>query len=445
MGNVSSIVGLFWGDEGKGKVSAFLAPYVDLCIRANGGNNAGHTVVDSTGKKFPLHLVPSTIVTGNCVNLLGAGVDANLQVLSDEIDMLVQNGISVTPENFKISSRSHIVMPYHIAKDGLDEELKSNGGTKVGTTKRGIGPTVSDKVERIGIRFYELVNWSLEKLTSHIDFTLRSKYNLSFSVFSDSTFTAKDLVNNYLLKYRDKLAPFVCDDTPILMDAFCTNKNVLIEGAQSYYLSLERGDYPFVTSNDTSAPGTLGAACVAPKYANEVYGVMKAYCSRVGDGPFNTESTNADLDAEDSEQACVGDLIRELGHEYGTTTGRPRRCGWLDLVRLSTAVKLNGVTALCLNHLDTIGKVGNIWGFIKVATSYLYNGKEISYVPIDSENCQAIYETLEGGWDIPENCECFEDLPEKAREYVELIEKYADVPVKFIGIGPADKDMIVRE
>ena len=433
MSNVSVIVGLQWGDEGKGRVSHFVSNDA-ICIRSTGGNNAGHTVV-ANGKKFALHLLPASIIKPNTTSVIAPGVVIDLKVLSEEIEMLKEAGIEITPEKLVISPRAHVILPYHINMDKFHEELK--GDNKIGTTLRGIGPCYSDKVNRIGLRMDDLLNCTNEQAFSQIRHVCKIVKILISNVLYDNM-TVSELLNfatNYWTTYRRELVPYVRDEREVIFPALREDKKIIIEGAQSLYLDLDQGDYPYVTSSNPSTSGTIAAAGIGPKYVKNVYGIMKAYCSRVGEGPFNTELSDE-----------IGDLIRELGHEYGTTTKRPRRCGWLDLVRLKNAVMIDGVTALCLNHLDTIGKVGMQVGYIDVCTSYFYiykgENKEIDYVPVHSEACTPIYHRFEGGWDTS-GCKTYDDLPEKAKEFIKFIEDYTEVPVKFIGVGPDEKDTIV--
>ena len=435
MSNVSIIVGLQWGDEGKGRVSHFVSDDA-ICIRATGGNNAGHTVV-ANGKKFALHLLPASIIKPNTISIIAPGVVIDLKVLTEEIQMLQNAGIEISPKNLVISPRSHIILPFHIEMDKYYELVK--GKNKIGTTLRGIGPCYADKVNRVGLRMNDLVNCLDFELLDKLELSYKTVKTLIFNSDYKESETDSCLLYHsfdYCKKYRSFLSHFVADERKIILPALEKSEKIVIEGAQSLYLDLDAGDYPYVTSSNPSTSGTAAAAGIGPKYINNIYGVIKAYCSRVGEGPFNTELLNE-----------TGDLIRELGHEYGTTTKRPRRCGWLDLVRLKNATAINGVTALCLNHLDTLGKVGTEIGYIKVCTSYNYNYKgiydEITYVPVNADACQPIYETFEGGWDTT-GCKSYDDLPEKAKEFINFIEEYTGIPVKFIGIGPDEKDTIIR-
>ncbi len=440
MSNVTLIVGLQWGDEGKGRVSHYVSNDA-LCIRSTGGNNAGHTVV-ANGKKFALHLLPSAIIKPNNVCIIAAGVVVDIKVLCEEINTLQKAGVKITPMNLILSPRAQIICPYHIEMDKLQEMRK--GDKKVGTTLRGIGPCYAEKANRTNLRIGDLIYKSEYEIKAqlHLIWELNRK---TYDFYSDSCFcTPANFIKEnfeYLSTYGNALKAFIKDERSVILPALeDDNTNVVVEGAQAFYLDLEQGDYPYVTSSYPSSCGTLAGAGIGPKYVKNNYGVIKAYCSRVGEGPFNTELFDE-----------VGNLIRELGHEYGTTTGRPRRCGWLDLVRLNTAIKINGITALCLNHLDTIGKVGLQVGYINVCIGYrkLPQGRsfvanqEITYVPVDADKYTPVYKTFQDGWDTT-GCTSYDQLPANAKEFIEFIEEYTSTPIKFIGIGPDEKDTIIK-
>lgn len=432
---VTVLVGLQWGDEGKGRVSHYESTDGVLCIRSTGGNNAGHTVC-TNGKTFSLHLLPSSIIKPNTLNMIAPGVVIDLKQLYQEIDSLQNAGIVISPERLIISPRCHIILPSHLTMDRVYEEFK--GSKKIGTTLRGIGPCYSDKANRVGIRMGDLLYCTPDQLLEKLRQILIVHSSLLYTangVKEDTKEWAKQILY-YLWSYGYKLKRYIRDERDILFSALENDQKVIIEGAQALYLDLDQGDYPYVTSSNPSTAGTLAGAGIGPKYVKEVFGIMKAYCSRVGEGPFNTELLDE-----------TGDLIRELGHEYGTTTGRPRRCGWLDLVRLRDAVRINGVTALCLNHLDTLGKIGLELGKISVCTSYLlprgHYPREINYVPINTEECSPVYHDFIGGWDTT-GCSTFDELPENAKVFIKFIEEYTGVPIKYIGIGPDEKDTIIR-
>ena len=416
---VKVIVGIQWGDEGKGRASHFESKNASIVIRSTGGNNAGHTVV-ANGKKFAMHLLPSSIIRDGVLSIIGPGVVVDPKVLITEIDEMAKNGIIIDNKRLLISDRAHIILPHHIALDSLMEMLKDN---KVGTTGRGIGPSYSEKCDRTNIRMIDLKN--TDTLKNKINQSLK-KANALFKQF-DYPIISEDEEYKLCLEFGKRLYNLIGDSEAAIINAYEKNENIIIEGAQALYLDIDHGDYPFVTSSNPNASGTCSGAGIGPTLVDEVIGVMKAYCSRVGEGPFTTELLDE-----------TGDTIRELGHEYGTTTGRPRRCGWLDLVMVKNAKYINGLTSLCINHMDTIGKLPEI----KVCIGYMYNGKEISYVPIDRQNCTPIYKTFEGNWDTS-NVSTYKELPEKAKKYIKFIEEYSGIPVKYIGVG-ADENRTIR-
>lgn len=417
---VKVIVGVQWGDEGKGRASHYESKNAKIVVRSTGGNNAGHTVV-ANGKKFAMHLLPSSIIRKGVLSIIGPGVVIDPKVLISEIEQMKVNGINIDNTNLLISDRAHIILPHHIALDSLSEKLKDN---KVGTTGRGIGPSYSEKCDRTNLRMIDLVN--TKNLKDKISQSLR-KANALFKQF-DYPIISEDEEYNLCLEYGKKLSGLIGDSETAIINAYEHNENIILEGAQALYLDIDHGDYPFVTSSNPNASGTCSGAGIGPTLVDEVIGVMKAYCSRVGEGPFTTELFDE-----------TGDKIRELGHEYGTTTGRPRRCGWLDLVMIKNARYINGLTSLCINHMDTIGKLPEI----KVCVGYNYNGKEINYVPIDRENCTPIYKTFEGNWNT-DNATTYEELPQKAKDYIEFIENYTGIKVKYIGVGADEKRTIIK-
>ena len=417
---IKEIVGIQWGDEGKGRASHYESKTAELVIRSTGGNNAGHTVV-ANGKKYAMHLLPSAIIRDEVKSIIGPGVVIDPDVLISEIKAMREAGVEINPQKLFISGKAHIIMSHHKELDALYEEMKSN---KIGTTGRGIGPCYSEKCDRTGIRMYDLVSGKLtvEKIGEAL-----KKANIMLKQGNHKTFDANE-VYEQCMKWKEQLQDYVCDTQYIIMEAYKNKRDIIIEGAQALYLDLDHGDYPFVTSSSPNASGSASGAGIGPTLVDEVIGVIKAYCSRVGEGPFPTEQINE-----------IGDEIRELGHEYGTTTGRPRRCGWLDLVMIKDAAFINGLTSLCVNHMDTIGKLKEI----KVCVAYKYNGKEIDYVPMDRYACEPVYKTFEGDWDVTGAKE-YKDLPEKAREYIEFIEEFTGVKVKYIGIGADEKQTIIK-
>lgn len=417
---VDIIVGIQWGDEGKGKVVHFLSRLCTMVIRATGGNNAGHTVVDH-GQKFALNLLPSSIIRPNVKSVIANGVVIDPHVLIDEISKMGERGISITTANFFISKRAHVIMPWHKTMDALLEKAKEE---PIGTTNRGIGPCFSEKSQRTGIRMIDLLDPVVlkKKITQSAKIT-----NSILQHFGYPQIDVEDVLKEYL-GYGEFLKSFICDTGALIENEIKNKGRILIEGAQAIQLDIDLGTYPYVTSSNPTAPGALVGSGIGPRFVRRVIGVFKAYTSRVGAGPFPTEQNNE-----------TGDTIRERGVEYGTVTKRPRRCGWLDLVLVKQAVVPNGLTELCINHLDTIGTFDEI----KVCVAYSYHGKTITYVPADLENCTPIYETFKGGFKV-RGLTKFHQLPKDAKKYIRFIEKYVGVPIRFIGTGPDEKDTIVR-
>ena len=434
MKNVTVIVGCFWGDEGKGRAAFYESENASIVVRSTGGNNAGHTIVYE-GRKYAMHLIPGAIIREGILNIIGPGVVIDTDVLNEEINMLKEAGVDITAEKLAISGRAHVILPYHKNLDRLQEELKGNA--KVGTTGRGIGPAYVDKANRVGIRIYDLL-LSRSELLAKVELAVKAHNKLFKATegFEDCVVDPNEIVDK-LLENVKVFKEFITNTDRIISEALEKNKKIVIEGAQAYRLDIDHGDYPMVTSSSPNTCGTLSGIGIGPKYVASVIGVTKAYCSRVGNGPFCTEQDNE-----------VGDLIRKFGHEYGTTTGRPRRCGWLDCVILNSGKYTMGIDYLCLNHLDTIGKLGNTIGEIKICIAYEYQGRVINYLPDDldvtHDEVKPIYESIKGGWRVNPNCKTYDDLPLKAKKFIELIEKHTGLPVKYIGFGADNKDTIVR-
>lgn len=419
---VNVVVGGFYGDEGKGKIIDYLASDADITVRYSGGNNAGHTIMVD-GKKFAFHLMPSGILNKNTKAVIGNGVVVDPKVLIEEIEMVKENGYSV--DNLCISNKAHVIMPYHIAMDKLLEELRGNH--KIGTTARGIGPTYCDKYERTGIRMGDLFsNRFDEKVRENVE-----RKNAIFRLYGKEEFNAEEIIKEYK-EYAEILKPYIMDTVILIHKAIEDGKNILCEGAQATLLDIDHGSYPYVTSSSPCVGGVCTGTGIGARYINEVYGVIKAYSSRVGEGPFLTEQNNE-----------IGDTIRELGHEYGTTTKRPRRCGWLDTVALKYAVMVNGLTGIAINHLDTVGKLDKI----KLCVAYNHNGEINMDFSTDSEyinECEAVYEEFEGNFGDISNIKYRKDLPEKAQKYLNRIEELVGCPIKFIGTGAGRENMIVE-
>ncbi len=422
MAKVNVVLGTFYGDEGKGKIIDYLSKDADFAVRCTGGNNAGHTIhVD--GKKYAFHLIPSGILNPNTKAIIGNGVVVDPKVLIEEIENLKANGHEVN--NLYISDKAHVIFPYHIQFDQLLEDLRDKDD-KIGTTKRGIGPAYCDKFERSGIRFEDFISDRFEGLLKRNV----GQRNKILELYGCEQFDSNQILEEYK-QYAEILRKYVTDTVSMLHEALEQDKTIVCEGAQATLLDIDFGSYPFVTSSNPTIGGISTGSGIGSKYINEVYGVLKGYSSRVGSGPYLTE--------EDNE---IGDQIRELGHEYGTTTKRPRRCGWLDLVALKYAVMVNGITGLAINHVDTIGKLDTI----KLCVAYKHDGVEdmkFSTNPDYVEKCEPVYEEFEGNFGEISHIKNREDLPEKAKKYLSRIEELVGVPVKFIGTGAGRDELIV--
>lgn len=420
------LLGAQWGDEGKGKVTDILAGQADVVVRYQGGNNAGHTVVVE-GKSFALRLLPSGMISGKTECVIGNGVVVDIRVLLDEINYLKENNLDIS--RLHLSDRSHVIMPYHVRQDELEEQSK--GDIKIGTTKNGIGPCYMDKCARIGIRVGDLLNKNLfyKKLRDAV-----ANKNLLFERMygaEASSFDVDALFEEYL-GYAEAIRPYVCDTSVFLDEAFRAGKKVVFEGAQGTLLDLDHGTYPYVTSSNPTAGFACVGAGVGPKRIDEVLGILKAYTTRVGEGPFPTE-----------EIGEVGHLLQTEGHEFGTVTGRTRRCGWLDLVVVRYAARLSGMTRLALMKMDVLDKLPEI----KVCTAYRLNGEIINYFPQDLElldQCEPVYATLPGWQTTTCDCRTFEALPQEAQDYVRFVEKELELPVDMVAVGPDRVETIIR-
>ena len=419
------IVGAQWGDEGKGKITDLLAQDADLVVRYQGGNNAGHTVVVE-GETFKLHLIPSGILYKGKTCLIGNGVVVDPAVLLGEIDALEKRGIDTS--NLLISQNAHVIMPYHSLLDRLEEEQR---GEKIGTTGRGIGPCYVDKVARSGIRMADFVNNVL--LRDRLAEVLPLKNRLLQKVYNNEGFNLEDLLE-ICEPHSRRLQDRVGDTTQIINTALQADQNVLFEGAQGTMLDIDHGTYPFVTSSSTIAGGASIGTGVAVNRLSKVLGVAKAYCTRVGGGPFPTELLDE-----------TGHRIRERGKEYGTTTGRPRRCGWLDGVALAYAAEVNGLNGIALTLLDVLEGMETV----KICSGYRYHDKLLTSFPAQSnvlKECIPIYEELPG-W--PEgSCKEARDysqLPQEAKDYIVFLEKLTGVPVVVVSVGPGRHETFIRE
>ena len=420
------IVGTQWGDEGKGKIVDLLAEHADIVVRFQGGNNAGHTLVIN-GKKFICHLIPSGILQGK-VCMIGNGVVVDPEVLLQEIKSLSDAGIPIGPQQLRISDKTHLIMPYHKCIDHAREARK--GGVKLGTTGRGIGPTYEDKASRHGIRFAELLDEVL--FAERVESIVEEKNFYLTHFFSEKPINAGAIIEEYRV-YAKRLAPFVTNVSAELEEAIKEGKQVLFEGAQGTHLDIDHGTYPYVTSSNTVAGNACCGSGVGPKTITGVIGIVKAYTTRVGMGPFPSELLDE-----------TGDFIQNKGAEFGATTGRRRRCGWLDIVLLKNAARLNGLTGLAITKLDVLGGLNTL----KICTGYKYKGKPIKEFPANLrvlEACKPICETLSGWSQDISDTRALKDLPDATRKYLKRIEELTELPIDIISVGPDRKQTIVKK
>lgn len=419
------LVGSQWGDEGKGKITDFLAERSDVIVRSQGGNNAGHTVI-SGNEEYKLHLIPSGILYKDSLNIIGNGVVIDLAVLLEEMDQLKQRGVSF--DHFFISDRAHLILPYHKVLDGLEEEAK--GDAKIGTTKRGIGPAYADKINRVGIRVCDLMDFSeFERKLKNV---LKQKNLLLEKVYQHAPLKEEEILAEFKA-LAERVRPYVTDTSLLLDGALKDHKKVLFEGAQAVHLDIDHGTYPFVTSSSPVSGGALTGTGVGPTKIDQVIGVAKSYTTRVGEGPFPTELFD--------EQ---GDELRKVGHEYGVTTGRPRRCGWLDAVLLRYSVRVSGVTDLALTKLDVLDGMDEI----KICVGYRYEDEELSEFPASlkrMEGCVPIYETLPGWKEDITGCGSYDELPENAKAYIRRVEELTGAAVTIVAVGPERHQTITRK
>ena len=419
---VDVVLGAFYGDEGKGKIIDYLSKNAKYAVRFSGGNNAGHTI-EVDGKKFAFHLIPSGVLNKETKAILGNGVVIDPKVLIEEIANLKENGYEVN--NLYISDKAHLILPYHIELDGMLEDIRKE--RKIGTTKRGIGPAYCDKFERCGIRMEDFIS---NNFKSYLKTNIDNK-NIILKAYGYKQIDFEKTYKEYK-EYVKILKPYICDTTKMLHKALKSNEKILCEGAQATLLDIDFGTYPYVTSSNPTIGGVCTGTGIGAKYIKNVYGVIKAYSSRVGEGPYVTELKNE-----------IGDKIRELGHEYGTTTKRPRRCGWLDIVALNYAIMLNGLTGICMNHLDTIGKLDKI----KLCVAYEIDGKKEEYFTTNEEKlnkAKPIYEEFDGNFGDISNCKTYDELPLNAKKYIERIEELTSTKIKFIGTGAGRENIIIR-
>ena len=420
---VVAVIGGQWGDEGKGRFIDLFAQRAQMVLRYSGGNNAGHTVINDLGT-FKLHLVPCGIFQSTAVNIIGSGVVLDLKVLLDEMAMLASAGVSL--DKLYISDRAHIIMPYHLLQDHLQESLRGDG--KIGTTGRGIGPAYSDKMERVGIRMGDLLDEATlrQRLARVIDHK-----NRLLQAYGGAEQSFQEIYPQFL-EYGRKLRDRIVPSHPLVQGALRRGERVLLEGAQGALLDIDWGTYPYVTSSPPGAAGACQGAGIGPRELSHVAGLFKAYTTRVGEGPFPTELTGE-----------LGDHLRERGHEFGTVTGRPRRCGWFDAVAARYVCQLNSVDQLLISKLDVLDGIDRL----QICTGYRLNDTVIDYIPAAPDvvnQVEPIYEEWEGWQEPTAECRQYQDLPAATRRYLERIEELLEAHIGLISVGPARNQVIQR-
>ncbi|AQS07930.1 adenylosuccinate synthase [Clostridium beijerinckii] len=419
------VLGAQWGDEGKGKMTDYLAEEANVIVRFQGGNNAGHTVVVGD-KEYKLRLIPSGILYEDKLNVIGNGVVVDPKALFEEIEYLEGVGVKISPEKLIVSDRAQLIMPYHKVLDKLKE--KARGKNDIGTTGRGIGPCYTDKFERCGIRVCDLLHEDvfIEKLRENVE--MKNAYITK--VLGGEALNFDEILDEYL-GFAKKLRPFVQDTSVKVYDAIKADKTVLFEGAQGMLLDIDYGTYPYVTSSNTTAGGVSSGSGIGPNMITNAVGITKAYTTRVGKGPFPTELLGE-----------TGDWIREKGHEYGVNTGRSRRCGWLDLVIIKTAVRVSGLTSLAVTKIDTLAGLEKI----KVCVGYKFNDTVIDYFPASLEDlaeCEPIYEEFDGWDDSVADVRSYDELPENVKKYLARISEFTGTRISIVGVGPK-RDQTMR-
>lgn len=410
------VVGTQWGDEGKGKITDFLSQNAEVVARYQGGNNAGHTI-KFDNVTYKLHLIPSGIFFDEKTCVLGNGMVIDPKALLAELKYLHEKGVST--DNLKISNRAHVILPYHLKLDELQEADK--GDNKIGTTKKGIGPAYMDKAARTGIRIADLLD--KESFKEKLEQNLAEKNRLFEKVYESEPFTVEEIFEEYFA-YGQQIEKYVCDTSKVLNDNLDEGRRVLFEGAQGVMLDIDQGTYPFVTSSNPIAGGVTIGSGVGPSKIKHVVGVSKAYTTRVGDGPFPTELENE-----------TGDQIREVGREYGTTTGRPRRVGWFDSVVVRHARRVSGITDLSLNSIDVLTGIETL----KICTAYRYKGELLEEFPASLKvlaECEPVYEEMPGWKEDITGAKTLGDLPENARHYIERVSQLTGIPLSVFSVGP---------
>ncbi len=417
------VLGAQWGDEGKGKATDLLGSDIDYCVRYQGGNNAGHTIVVD-GEKFATHLLPSGVLTPGCTPVIANGVVMDARVLFTEIDGLEARGVDTS--RLLVSGSAHLITSYHTAIDKVTERFL--GKNQIGTTGRGIGPAYADKINRIGVRVADVFDEKI--LQAKVEAALEMKNHLLVKVYNRRAITVDEILEE-IGEYADRLKPLTADTSLVLNRALDDGQTVLFEGAQATMLDVDHGTYPFVTSSNPIAGGVGAGAGIGPKRIDRVIGVIKAYTTRVGSGPFPTELLDED-----------GDQLREIGAEFGTTTGRPRRCGWYDAVIARYAARINGLTEFFLTKLDCLGA----WEKIPVCVAYEIDGERVEEMPMtqtDFHHAKPVYEMLPGWNSDVSDCRSFGDLPENAKAYVRRLEELSGAPFWGIGVGPGREQTVV--
>ncbi|MGQ9628488.1 MAG: adenylosuccinate synthase [Anaerolineae bacterium] len=421
---VTILVGAQWGDEGKGKITDLLARESDFVARYQGGNNAGHTVVVG-GQTFRLHHIPSGILYRGVTCILGNGMVINPGHLLEEMDSLASRGADISPERLKISGKAHLIMPYHIALDGAGE--RAMGQKAIGTTRRGIGPAYADKAARRGLRAQDMLE---EDFPQKVREAVMEKNIILEKLYSQLPLDAEAVAEEFSI-YAGRLRPYIADVSLLLDEACRAGKAILCEGAQGTLLDIDHGTYPYVTSSSPAAGGALTGLGLGPKCVERVIGVVKAYQTRVGSGPFPTELHDE-----------IGDRLVEVGHEYGTTTGRRRRTGWLDMVALRYAARINGLSELAITKLDVLGGIGTL----KICLAYRCRGELLEHFPASPsvlEECEPVYEEMPGWKEDIAEAKKWDDLPSAAQNYIRRIETLAGLRATFISVGP-EREQIIR-
>ena len=422
--SVTTVVGIQWGDEGKGRIVDYLASQAEMVIRFQGGDNAGHTVINDLGK-FGLHIIPSGVFNSETMNIVGAGTVVNFDTMASEIDH-IQSVSGRSVDNVFIDRRAHLIMPYHQLLDGAEEGKRSDD-QKIGTTKRGIGPCYSDKASRVGLRAGDILDedWLRKRLE-----LLLPKKNRDLEYYGLRTFTVDELVAK-CAAWRERFGSYIIDSQPVVREAVENGRNILLEGQLGIMRDNDWGIYPYSTSSNPTTAGACNGAGIPPRAIDKVVGVIKAYSTSVGGGPYMTELFDED-----------GEKLRTIGGEFGVTTGRPRRCGWLDLVAADYACYMNGVSDLALTKLDVLDSFEKI----RVCTGYMIDGEYYNHLPdtLYQERAKPIYEDFEGWMCDTSKCRRWEELPAKAQSYILEIEKWLGVHITYISVGPERDQLIVR-